>query len=139
MRLTRTCLLASMLLFSGLTPDACLVGEPSSSEATPIGRWKTVDDATGKVKSLAVIWEERDKEYGMIERILDVSSTDPNPRCGRCQGQLKNLPLFGLRIPWDLKKDGSQWSGGKVLDPETGKIYKCSIALEDGGKKLKVR
>lgn len=24
-------------------------------------------------------------------------------------------------------------------DPETGKIYKCSIALEDGGKKLKVR
>ena len=60
-------------------------------------------------------------------------------RCGHCPGELKNTPLIGLRILWDLKKDGAQWSGGKVLDPETGKIYKCVIAVEDGGKKLKVR
>ena len=32
----------------------------------------------------------------------------------------------------------SQWSGGQVLDPETGKIYRASITLEDGGKKLRL-
>jgi len=47
--------------------------------------------------------------------------------------------LIGLRILCDLQKDGAQWSGGKVLDPESGRIYKCSIAVEEGGKKLKVR
>lgn len=139
MRLTPKCVLLSVLLFSGLTPDASQAGVPSSSETTPVGRWKTVDDATGKAESLVAIREEHGKVYGIIEKIVDQSSTEPDPRCGRCQGELKNRPLIGLRILWDLKRDGAQWSGGKVLDPETGKIYKCSIALEDGGKKLKVR
>lgn len=135
MRLTLMCrVLVSMLLFSGLA-----LGAPSSSEATPVGQWKTVDDATGKFKSLVSIWEEHGKVYGKIEKILDPSSADPDPSCGHCQGELKNRRLIGLRILWDLKKDGAQWSGGKVLDPESGKIYKCSIAVEDGGKKLKVR
>jgi uncharacterized protein (DUF2147 family) len=129
-------LLVSMPSFSGLTS---LADAPSPSEATPVGRWRTVDDATGKDKSLVVIWEEQGKVYGRIERILDPSAHDPDPRCGHCQGELKNTPLIGLRILWDLKKDGAGWAGGRVLDPESGKIYKCSITVEEGGKRLKVR
>jgi uncharacterized protein (DUF2147 family) len=106
---------------------------------TLVGRWKTIDDATGKFKSLVSIWEENGKVYGRIEKILDPSSTNPDPRCDHCQGELKNRPLIGLRILWDLKRDGAQWSGGKVLDPESGKIYKCVLSLEDNGKKLKLR
>src|SRR5215471_18219098 len=121
MRCTFISVFVSVLFFCELTPNACLAGEPSHSEATPVGRWKTIDDATGKVKSLVVIWEEQGKVYGKIEKILDPSSTDPDPRCDHCQGELKNKPLNGLRILWDLKKNGTQWSGGKVLDPETGK------------------
>jgi uncharacterized protein (DUF2147 family) len=26
-----------------------------------------------------------------------------------------------------------------VLDPDNGKIYKCSVSVENGGKKLRVR
>jgi uncharacterized protein DUF2147 len=29
--------------------------------------------------------------------------------------------------------------GGQILDPESGKIYRVRIKLEDGGKKLDVR
>ena len=50
---------------------------------------------------------------------------------------MKGRPLIGLRILWDLQKGSDQWSGGKILDPDNGKIYKCSISLD--GKKLKVR
>jgi uncharacterized protein (DUF2147 family) len=132
-------MLVSILLLSGPVADFSLAGVPSFSESTPVGRWKTVDDVTGKAKSLVVIRDEQGKISGTIEKILDPSSTDADPRCGHCQGELKNKPLIGLRILWDLRKDGAQWSGGKVLDPETGKIYKCVIALEDGGMKLKVR
>jgi len=133
------CVLASTLCLPGLTQQASLKAGPSSSETSPVGRWRTIDDATGKVKSLVIVWEEHDTLYGKIERILDRSSTDSDPRCGHCQGELKNTALVGLRILWDLRKDGAQWSGGKVIDPESGKIYKCSIAVEDGGRKLKVR
>jgi uncharacterized protein (DUF2147 family) len=38
-----------------------------------------------------------------------------------------------------LQKDGDAWSGGTILDPESGKMYKCLLSLEDGGEKLKVR
>src|SRR5262249_23705356 len=111
----------------------------TSSLLSPVGRWKTVDDATGKVKSVVVIWEQDTKLYGKIEKLIDPDPQDPNPRCTRCEGEMKDQPLIGLRIIWDLKKDGNQWSGGKILDPDNGKAYRCSIVVEDGGKNLKVR
>ena len=40
---------------------------------------------------------------------------------------------------WGLKKDGNEFKGGEILDPENGKIYRCKMKLVDGGKKLDVR
>lgn len=110
-----------------------------SSGSSPAGRWKTVNDATGKLDSVVVIWQENGKLYGKIEKLIDPDPHDPDPRCSRCEGELKNKALVGLRILWDFKKDGDRWSGGKVLDPDNGKIYNCYLQVEDGGKKLKVR
>lgn len=111
----------------------------SSYPLSPIGRWKSVDDATGKVKAIVVIWEQDAKLYGKIEKLVDPDPGDPDPRCTRCAGALKNRPLVGLRILWHLKKEGDEWLGGKILDPNNGKAYRCSIAVEIGGKRLKVR
>ncbi|HMG36098.1 MAG TPA: DUF2147 domain-containing protein [Blastocatellia bacterium] len=108
-------------------------------QASPVGRWRSVDGATGKVNSIVVIWEANGKLYGKIEKLVNPDPGDPNPRCTRCDGELKGRPLIGLQILWDLVKDGDEWSGGRILDPDNGKVYKCYIALEDGGKKLKVR
>ena len=110
-----------------------------SATISPSGRWKTVDDATGKVKSIVVIWEENGKLYGKIEKLVEPDPLDPDPRCRRCDGRWKDKPLVGLPILWDFRKDRDQWSGGKVLDPDSGKIYKCYLALQEGGKTLKVR
>lgn len=106
---------------------------------SPAGRWKTIDDETGKTKSIVVIREEKGKLYGVIEKVLDSDQPGPNPLCLKCEGDLKNKPENGLQIMWELKKDGDQWSGGQILDPHNGKVYRCYISLEDGGKKLKVR
>ena len=38
-----------------------------------------------------------------------------------------------------LKKDKDQWSGGEILDPQNGKIYKCKVWLENKGRELHVR
>lgn len=103
------------------------------------GRWTTIDDATKKSKSVVTIWEENGKLYGKIEKLFREPNEEQNPVCDKCEGALKNQPIIGMTILRDLKKDGSEWTGGTILDPANGKTYKCIIAVEDGGKKLKVR
>ena len=105
--------------------------------ASPVGRWKTVDDVTGKIKSIVAIREQNGVLYGTVERVFDPPV--PNPLCIHCTGSFKDRPVIGLQILWGLRKDGSQWSGGQILDPETGRIYRCYVALEDGGRKLRIR
>jgi uncharacterized protein (DUF2147 family) len=130
-------LVVAPIAFS-FSASAQAVSKPAltSPLASPVGRWRTVDDATGKVKSIVAIREQNGKLYGTIEELFDPPV--PHPTCYLCTGDLKDRPLVGLQILWDFVPDGTQWSGGQVLDPETGKIYRASIALEDGGKRLRL-
>jgi uncharacterized protein (DUF2147 family) len=136
----KLCLVMSVLFGSVLAPGArAELGAQDSSGSSPIGKWRTVDDSTGKAKSVVTIWEEAGKLYGRIEKLVDPDPKDPNPTCDDCTGDQKGQPVIGLRILWDLQKDGDGWSGGTILDPESGKTYKCLLSVEDGGTKLKVR
>jgi len=110
-----------------------------AAELTPVGRWKTIDDKTGKPKSVVRLWQEDGKIFGKIESLILEPGEEPNPKCDKCQGELKNQLVIGMTILWDLTKDGTEWSGGKILDPDNGKIYKCYIEPVDGGARLKVR
>ncbi|MDA9303039.1 DUF2147 domain-containing protein, partial [bacterium] len=58
--------------------------------------------------------------------------------CINCSGERKNAPILGMNILTGLKKDGDEWSGGKILDPKNGKEYKCYIQLLDENT-LKIR
>jgi uncharacterized protein (DUF2147 family) len=109
----------------------------SVPENSPVGRWKTIDDKTGKAKSIVDISERSGKLFGTIETLFDPPV--PHPICHLCSGPNKDRPLVGLQIMWGFQADGSGWSGGQVLDPETGKIYHATLALEDGGKHLRLR
>jgi uncharacterized protein (DUF2147 family) len=97
-----------------------------------------VDDVTGKINSVISIWETNGKLYGRIEQLINGDPNDPDPRCVRCFGDLKDRRLVGLRILWDLTPDGNRWTGGEIFDPDSGRIYRCSISLDDSGKKLRV-
>jgi len=67
-----------------------IAAELDARQLSPIGRWKTVDDATGKVTSVVLISEENGTLYGSIERLISLDPRDPNPRCTRCEGALKD-------------------------------------------------
>ena len=129
----------SVLLGSACAPRLRAADGAEKSMDSPVGRWKTVDDVTGKPKSVVSIWEENGKLYGKVQKLVDPDPQDPNPRCQDCSGELKDKPVVGLQILWDLQKDGDAWSGGQILDPSNGKTYKCLLSVEDGGNKLKVR
>jgi uncharacterized protein (DUF2147 family) len=134
------CLVVSVLFGSVFSPPArAASGAQESSTDSPVGSWTTVDDVTGKPKSVVIIWEQDSKLYGKVQKLVDPDPNDPNPTCDDCEGDQKGKPVVGLRILWDLQKDGDGWSGGTILDPANGKTYKCLISVEEGGKKLKVR
>ena len=102
-----------------------------------IGKWKTIDDETGKAKSIVEIYKAKDgKIYGKIHKIL--TSGEENKKCTLCTGSLKDKPMLGMVILKGLSKDGEEWSGGTIFDPNKGKEYKCYITLENQDK-LKVR
>lgn len=100
------------------------------------GTWKTIDDATGKARSLVEIYSEDGKVYGKIIELIDPDK--PNPVCDKCSGEDKDQPVIGLTFIKGLEKDGNEYNSGKILDPENGKLYQCYITLEEEDK-LKVR
>jgi uncharacterized protein (DUF2147 family) len=116
-----------------------LFASTALAEASAVGKWTTIDDETGKPKSVVAIWEEGGKLFGKIEKLFRAPDEDQNPNCVECDGELKDKPIVGMTILRDLEKDDDEWSGGTVLDPANGKTYSCTIAVVDGGRKLKVR
>ena len=101
-----------------------------------VGKWKTIDDETGKPKSVVEIFKKDGKIYGKVIEIVDPTKQDAT--CLDCPEYAKGKPIIGLVILRGLTKDGDEYSGGTILDPNNGKEYKCLIALE-GKNKLKVR
>jgi uncharacterized protein (DUF2147 family) len=95
--------------------------------ATPHGVWTTIDDETGKAKSVVEIYERDGKLRGRVIELLE----NPGATCDKCTGEQKGRPVLGMTIMWDMERDGDEWSGGKVFDPEKGKTYRGKIWLED--------
>jgi uncharacterized protein (DUF2147 family) len=101
-----------------------------------IGKWKTIDDVTGKEKSILEIYEKDGKIYAKVLRLL--TPGEENKICEECSGDNKNKPIVGMIVIDGLTKDDDEWNGGTILDPKNGKVYKCYITLEEANK-LKVR
>ena len=110
-----------------------------AQNASPAGVWKTIDDETGKPKSLVRITEENGVLTGKIEKLFRPADQDQNPKCTACEGARKDQPIIGMTILSGLKKDGNEYTGGEILDPSKGKTYKSKAALKDNGRKLEVR
>jgi uncharacterized protein (DUF2147 family) len=114
-------------------------GTPANAQNSPVGRWRTIDDASGKPTSIIVIREENGRIIGTIEKVYDPYPKESNPQCTACQKELKNKPIVGMKILWNLSKQGNVWTGGMIFDPDSGKTYNCTLTLENGGSKIKVR
>jgi uncharacterized protein (DUF2147 family) len=75
----------------------------------------------------------------VVEKIFDQPDDDPEHLCKECKGDRKDKPIVGMTILWGLKKDGDAWTGGEILDPKNGKIYRCKITPSADGKSVDVR
>ncbi|CAN7406260.1 DUF2147 domain-containing protein [Pseudoduganella sp. LjRoot289] len=110
-----------------------------ADDASPAGLWKNIDDASGKPRALIRIAETNGTLQGRIEKVFPAANESQNPKCEKCEGANKDAPIIGLVILSGLKKDGDDYAGGQILDPDNGKTYASKIRLTDGGRKLSVR
>lgn len=128
----RNLFLTGLLLFTGTILLA--------QKATCVGKWTTIDDNTGKKKSIVELYKHDGKLYGKIVHLYPREGRPDNPTCTKCTDDRKGKPLDGLQIVRNLEWDGEVWYGGTIVDPENGKVYKTKLWIdEDAPDKLNVR
>jgi uncharacterized protein (DUF2147 family) len=74
---------------------------------------------------------------GTIARVLDTSPARPVTDRKNPDPALRGRPILGLTILSGFTRSGSSWTGGRAYDPETGRSYKSTLALNpDGSLKI---
>jgi uncharacterized protein (DUF2147 family) len=99
---------------------------------TILGKWKTIDDETGKERSIVEIYEKNGKYYGKVIDILD--PTVKYKKCELCKGENKNKPIIGMVVISGLEKVGNEYTNGHITDPKNGKVYKCKIEYSEANR-----
>ena len=99
-----------------------------AADSWPIGKWNMLDDFTELPE--ATIQISALKTGGFEGKIIEVfpnPEDDPVDVCSPCAGPDKNKPIIGLIVFKQLKLNAKKALVGKVLDPDSGKIYKCEL------------
>jgi len=122
MKLLLTGIIALMLFSSAMVPTTPAI----------TGKWKTIDDETGKPKSIVQLYKKNGKLYGKILKLFRGPNEEQNPLCEECEGAKHNKPIIGMVIVNGLEYDDGEWEGDDgILDPNNGKVYDCKMWIED--------
>ena len=125
-------LLPRPFLFCLLMPLQALAHD----SADIAGVWRSIDDQTGQPAALVQIDASHGVYSGKVVRVLDPKAP---PLCAACPGERHNQPILGMTILTGLKRVGDGFSGGEVLDPDSGMTYRAQARLVDAGARLAVR
>jgi uncharacterized protein (DUF2147 family) len=129
---TRFLKISALMLSCFMTPFAIA--------NSPVGQWHTLDEKTGELKSMVIIFEQQGVVKGRVEKVLR-KDADPAAKCDKCSDDRKNQPVVGLEIIRGAKKASGKnvWEDGEILDPENGKTYSLRLTPIENGAKLEVR
>ncbi|MEF9957054.1 MAG: DUF2147 domain-containing protein [Acinetobacter sp.] len=105
------------------------------------GLWQTIDDKTGAPKGQVEIRKDANGNYvGKVVKITPRLGYTPKEICVDCPAPYTNKPILGLDTLTGLKhSSGNNYTGGRILDPNTGKIYSMKAKLSANGKRLHLR
>src|SRR5580700_6447005 len=86
--------------------------------SSPEGFWQPLDSA-GNPMGLIRIFRDHDAFFGQIEP--SSPSDDRSRKCVRCTDERKDQPIIGLVLIRNMRLQGDGYSGGDILDPDTGR------------------
>lgn len=111
---------------------------PLAQAANLTGLWQSIDDNTGKPRSLLRIVENAGEYSAIVEKGLLPCDTGDGV-CDKCTDERKGQKIVGMTIAKHLKKNGNIYEGGEILDPDNGKTYQCKMTLNPNGSEVEVR
>jgi uncharacterized protein (DUF2147 family) len=129
--------LLTALVFSALLAMNTIPAAFAADATSPVGNWKTIDDKTGKARAIVRVYEKNGLLFGRIEQTFTPGGE--TRVCVPCTDERKNQPIIGLLVVRNMTADGAGYSGGDILDPESGSVYRCKMHLEQDGSRLVVR
>jgi uncharacterized protein (DUF2147 family) len=101
-----------------------------------VGRWKTIDDKDGSTKSIVLVFKATNgKYYGKVEKLFK----NPDKKCTECEGANKDKAVLGMMVVNGMKENEGSLTGGTILDPNNGKVYRCSMTYDAKTGNLDVR
>ena len=105
------------------------------------GTWQSVDDLTGAPKGQVEITQNADGTYtGKVTKITPRTGYTPKEFCTGCPAPYTNKPILGLNVITKLKhKKDLTYTGGKILDPNSGRMYSLTTKLSSNGQRLHLR
>lgn len=115
-----------------LTP---FVGQAQISKI--LGRWNTLDDRTGEMRSCVLIYEKGEKYYGKVDMLYEKDGKGgykvmQEPYAKEYQGVVGTIVLLGMEPKGDELK-------GKLYDPESRKEYYGKVSYNAKTGELDVR
>lgn len=130
--------------FRLLGAAALLAGLTKTVVAMPydplIGTWKVIDDRTGYYVSEIVIRKNsKTQQYSAVVSKHYPAAGAVNPDvCGKCEGALKNQPIFGMEVLKGMTGNHKQFKQGQWLNTQDGRTYTIEAQLNDGKDQMKV-
>jgi uncharacterized protein (DUF2147 family) len=107
------------------------------------GMWRTIDDKTGFAKAIVKIERIQDGQViGTIMRVIPRPDYTPKELCQNCPKPFTNQKILGMSPLWGLKPEdtnGTRYSGGFIIDPLSGRIYRSKAKLSPDGRRLTMR
>jgi uncharacterized protein (DUF2147 family) len=107
------------------------------------GTWRSIDDRTGFSRGIVEIKQEADGSYsGTVIKSTPRPGYTPKETCQNCPPPYTDQPMIGLKVLTGLKADPNKpghYTGGKILDPLSGKIYSSKAKLSPDNRRLSMR
>ena len=105
------------------------------------GTWKNIDDKTGSSKAILEIRKTPNNTYiAKIVKVTPRPGYTPKEICIKCPAPYTDKPILGLDVLTGLKHTSdNNYTGGKIIDPLSGKIYSANAKLSANGKRLTLR
>jgi len=114
-------------------------GQTLGAEPSAAGLWQTLDADTQQPSAWFLVRDHDGIFDGMIVRMFPKPGDNPNPICSGCKDDRHDKSWLGLDIIRGMKRNGSEYTDGTIVDPRNGNVYNAKMTLTPDSQTLVVR
>lgn len=131
-------LLVLVAALTVLAPSVHAQALPAAARAV-LGDWTTYDDNTGEARVVVRFTEAGGVVVGRIVRVLPTREHPrPTTTCDDCAARYRGRDVRSYDLVTGMRWNGSEFTGGRIIDPESGRTYRATMRL-DGPDRLRLR